>query len=163
MVEALRSRDILADRLRRCFESSDVLALYGDAMIPQVYVGFPENEPPAYIAVDEIADNIGTSGGASMGHQQINWSINLFLFAQHASRDKANATLMSYVDVVINTIMADPMLADTVDNSTVSMGAASTSADSSKYYIAAAQLIVNCTRYSACPNEIARLINDCNN
>lgn len=158
-----RARDVLKARLDAVFAADAFAALYPDAAsAPKVYEGFPASEPPFYAAVDEIADDPATSGGVSMGHQQVDFTLRVFLCAKHTDLLKAAGTLMCYVDAVIGSVMADPQLCMTVDNAFSQVEAAGTSAAQGKQYIAAASVGVRCTVYSECPAALAALVRQAN-
>ena len=162
MVTFSRPRDVLKNRLEKVFSPETFGVLYPGVRAPKVYKGFPTNEPPFYVAVDEIVDEARTSGGASMGHAQIDFTIHVWCFAQHASLETASDTLLSYVDAVFKSVVADQRLNLTVDNSFPSVETAGTSADSSKRYVAAASVAVACSVYSQCPSEILEVVNAAN-
>ena len=154
-----RARDVLKARLDAVFAADTFAGLYPEAAsAPKVFAGFPASEPPFYAAVDEIADDPATSGGVSMGHQQVSFTLRVFLCAKHTDLIKAASTLMCYVDAVIGSVMADPQLCTTVDNAFSQVEAAGTSAAQGKQYIAAASIGVRCTVYSECPAELAAVV-----
>lgn len=154
-----RARDVLKARLEAVFSAGTFAGLYPDAAsAPKVFAGFPASEPPFYAAVDEIADDPATSGGASMGHQQVDFTLHVFLCAKHTDLMKASGTLMCYIDAVIGSVMADPQLNTTVDNAFCQVEAAGTSAAQGKQYIAAASVGVRCAVYSECPAALAAVV-----
>ena len=152
------ARDALEVHLDAVFEPETFGALYPGTKAPKVMLGFPVSEPPFYCAVDEIVDAADTSGGVSMGHAQVGFTLRVWLCAQHADLKTASDALLAYIDAVFGTIMADPQLCGTVDNAFPSIETAGTAADSSKRYIAAASVAIACTRYSACPAELYEAI-----
>lgn len=157
------ARDVLKARLDAVFEPETFAGLYpGAAKAPKVTLGFPVNEPPFYVAVDEIVDAAATSGGASMGHAQVDFTLHAWLHAQHADLKTASDTLLDYIDAVFGCVMADPQLNFTVENSFPSIETAGTAADSSKKYIAAASVAVSCQVYSACPGGLADVVRAAN-
>ena len=103
-----------------------------------------------------------TSGAVSMGHAQVDFTLRVWLCAQHTSLEEASNALLSYVDAVTGAVMADPQLCGTVDNAFPSIESAGTAADSSKRYIAAASLSVACSVYSACPAFLAAVVEESN-
>ena len=157
-----RARNVLKKRLDAVFASEAFGILYPDAKTPKVFLGFPVTEPPFYAAVDEIIDEAATSGGVSMGHAQVDFTLRVWLCAQHADLMAASDTLMAYVDAVFGSVMADPQLCETVENAFPSIETAGTAADGSKRYIAAASVAVACTVYSACPASLAEVVNASN-
>ena len=162
MVSYAGARDVLKARLDAVFADEAFARLYPGAKAPKVFLGFPVTEPPFYAAVDEIADASAASGSASMGHAQIDFSLHVWLCAQHSDLKTASDTLMAYVDAVFCAVMADPQLCGTVDNCLPSIDTAGTAADGSKRYIAAASVAVACSVWSACPAAIAQAVEESN-
>ena len=152
-----RARDVLKHRLDAVFGDS-FSPLYEGIQAPRVYLGFPVTEPPFYAAVDEIVDTAETGGAVSMGHDTVNFTIRVWLCAQHTDLKTASDALLAYIDAVFGSIMADPQLNMSVDNSFPSIEAAGTAADSSKRYIAAASVAVACSAWSACPASLAEAV-----
>lgn len=158
VTDYIRARNVLKRRLEDVFSGEVFPELYPGAKEPRVYLGFPATEPPFYAAVDEIVEAAATSGGVSMGHAQVDFTLHVWLCAQHTSLETASDTLLAYVDAVIGATMADPQLCGTVDNAFPSLETAGTAADSSRRYIAAASVAVNCSVYSACPAQLAQAV-----
>lgn len=154
MVAPIKARDALHERLKALFGSEAFKTLYPEAKVPKVTLGFPTDEPPFYVAVDEIIDTSTTSGAVSMGHVEFEFGLGVWLFARHADLKTASNTLLCYMDAVMNAVCADHTLNGSVDNSFVSVESAGTSADSSKRYMAAASMGIQCTVHSICPKEI---------
>lgn len=152
------ARDVLKERLDAVFASEAFGVLYPGAKRPKTFLGFPVTEPPFYAAVDEIVDAAATSGGASMGHAQVDFTLRVWLCAQHADLAAASDTLLAYIDAVFGSVMADPQLCGSVDNAFPTIETAGTAADSSKRYIAAASVAVACTVWSACPASLAEVV-----
>ena len=152
-----RARDVLKHRLEAVF-GDPFAELYEGVRAPKVYLGFPVTEPPFYAAVDEIVDTAATEGAVSMGHDTVNFTIRVWLCAQHADLKTASDTLLAYLDAVFGAVMADPQLDMSVDNSFPSIEAAGTAADSSKRYIAAASVAISCSAWSACPASLAEAV-----
>lgn len=161
-VSFIDARDVLKSRLEAVFASSAFASLYPDVQAPKVYQGFPVNEPPFYVAVDEIADTASSNGAATMGHARIDFVIRVWCFARHTNQETAADTLNSYVDAVFKSVLADQRLNFTVDNSFPEIDAAGTSADSSKRYMASAAIAVNCQVFSQCPAELMEVVNESN-
>ena len=162
MVTFAEARDQLHERVDRLFASSAFMELYPGIQAPKVYKGFPVNEPPFYVAVDEIVDTAATSGAVSMGHAQLDFTVRVWCFARHTSQETAADTLLAYVDAVFKAVLADHTLGTTVDNSFPSIETAGTSADGSKRYLAAAAVAVQCSVFSKCPASIKEaIIHDC--
>lgn len=162
VTEYTRARDVLKGRLDAIFASEAFGTLYPGAKAPKVFLGFPVTEPPFYASVDEIADAAETTGGVSMGHAQVGFTLRVWLCAQHTDLAVASNTLMAYVDAVFGSIMADPQLCETVDSAFPSIESAGTAADSSKRYVAAASVAIACTVYSACPASLAEVVSTSN-
>ena len=132
--------------------------LWPDVPLPKVYLGFPVNEPPFYVAVDEVTDYLGTTGAVSMGHAEVEWTCRVWCFAQHTSLQTASDALLAYCEALIMAVLADNTLGGTVDNAFPGIETAGTSADGSKRYIAAASVAVRCSLFSVCPAEIREVI-----
>lgn len=163
VTDYIRARDELHRRLSAIFEAELFDALYPQAAkAPQVHLGFPVTEPPFYCAVDEIIDNLDTTGGATMGHAEVSFTLHVWLSAQHADLKKASDTLLCYVDAVAGAILCDQRLNMSVDNSFASIEASGTAADSSKRYIAAASMAIECTVYSQCPAALMQAVAEAN-
>lgn len=160
MVTFSESRDVLRRRLEAVFSSGAFAELYPGVQAPKVFQGFPVNEPPFYVAVDEVVDTAQTSGAASMGHARVDFTIRVWCLARHTSQETAADTLLAYVDAVFKSVLADHTLRTTVDNSFPSVETAGTSADGSKRYLAAASVAVQCSVFSQCPAEIMEVINE---
>lgn len=160
MVTYIEARDNLAKRLKAVFGAFETL--YPGVQAPKVYTGFPVEEPPFYVAVDEIADTAASSGAASMGHARIDFTIHVWCFARHMKQQVAADTLMAYVDAVFKAVLADQRLNMAVDNSFPEIEAAGTSTDSSKRYMAAASIGVACSVFSQCPAELMEVVNASN-
>ena len=154
VIPAIQARDVLYERLKKVFAKLD------GCQKPEVCRGFPTNEPPFYVAVDEIVDTATTEGAASMGHAKVAFELNVFLCAVHRELLVASNTLLAYIDAVFSSVLADHTLGMTVDNSFPAVSMAGTSADSSKRYIAAANVTVSCEIASACPAWVKEAIND---
>ena len=110
--------------------------------------------------MDEIVDTASTEGAASMGHAKVAFELNVFLCAIHRDLLTASDTLLSYIDAVFSSVLADHTLDMTVDNSFPAVGMAGTSADSSKRYIAAANVTVSCEIASVCPAWVKEAIDE---
>lgn len=156
MVTFIAARDELHRRLDAVAASFG--DLYPGAQAPKVYKGFPVNEPPFYIAVDDAVDTAATDGKATNGHGTLEFVVHVMCFARHAKRETAANTLLSYVDAVFSAVMADQRLKGSVDNSFPSVEAAGTSADNSKYYMAAASVAVRCSVFAKCPREFREVV-----
>lgn len=157
VTDYVRARNVLKERLDAVFASDAFAELYG-VRAPRVFLGFPASEPPFYAAVDEIVDASAASGGATMGHAQVDFTLHVWLCAQHADLVTASDTLLAYVDAVFASVLADPQLCDTVDNSFPQIDTAGTAADSSKRYIAAASVAVACTVWATCPHLLSEVV-----
>lgn len=161
MVTFTQARDVLRKRLGSVFGSA-FTTMHPGVQAPKVYQGFPPNEPPFYVAVDEIIDTAASSGAASMGHARIDFTVHVWCFARHANQETAANTLLAYVDTVFKAVLADQRLNGAVDNSFPEIETAGTSADSSKRYIAAASVAVACHVFSQCPAELMEVVNEGN-
>ncbi|MDD7369719.1 MAG: hypothetical protein SOW20_04560 [Berryella intestinalis] len=152
----------MKSRLDALFGSETFASLYPDTQRPKVYLGFPTNEPPFYVAIDEVIDTAASSGAASMGHARIDFSVRVWCFARHAKQETASDTLLAYTDAVFKAVLADQRLNGAVDNSFPEIETAGTAADSSKRYTAAASIAVACHVYSQCPAELMEVVNESN-
>lgn len=163
VTDYIRARDELHRRLAHIFAPELFAGLYPEAAHePQVFLGFPVTEPPYYAAVDEIVDSLDTTGSATMGHAEVSFTLHVWLSAQHADLKKASDTLLCYIDAVAGAILADQRLNMSVDNSFASIEASGTAADSSKRYIAAASMAIECTVYSQCPAALMQAVAEAN-
>lgn len=158
IMNAAMARDVLHKRLEAVFTPEVFGALYPGAKVPKVFLGFPVTEPPFYAAVDEIADAAETRGAVTMGHDEVVFTLRVWLCAQHTDLKTASDALLAYIDAVFGAIMADPQLNMSVDNSFPSIEAAGTAADSSKRYIAAASVAISCSAWSVCPASLAEAV-----
>ena len=161
MVTFVAARDVLKKRLEAVFESSAFAQLYG-VQVPKVYRGFPVNEPPFYVAVDEIVETASTTGAVTMGHAQIDFTVRVWCFAQHTKQEVAADTHSAYIDAIFKAVLADQRLNFTVDNSFPEIEAVGASADSSRYYSAAAVVAIKCQVFSQCPAELMEVVNESN-
>ena len=156
MVTFLAARDEIYRRMAKVGEA--FADLYPGVQEPKVYDGFPTSEPPFYIAVDSIVDTAAMGGQATNGAGQLDFTVHVLCFARHADQSTASAALLSYVDAVFKAVMADQRLARSVDIAFPSIEAAGTAPDSSKYYMAAASVGVQCTVFSKCPQEFREVV-----
>lgn len=152
------ARDVLHRRLVAVFASEEFGQLWPGVAAPKVYLGFPVNEPPFYVAVDEVTEAVSTTGAASMGHVEVQFTLRVWAFAQHADLQTAADTMLAYVEAVMMAVCADHRLCWTVDNAFPSVDAAGTAADSSKRYNAAASVQVRCTVFSQCPAALRKVV-----
>lgn len=160
MVNFVQARDVLKRRLEAVF-SSNVFAVQG-VPEPKVYQGFPVNEPPFYVAVDEIVDTATTDGAVTMGHAEVNFTIRVWCYARHVDQEVAANTLLAYISFIFDSILADQRLNFTVDNSFPEIETAGTATDSSKRYVAAAAVGIRCSVFSHCPDEILEVVHASN-
>ena len=152
----IESRDVLKERIDTLFGSWD--SLFPDVQCPKVYLGIPANEPPFYVAVDEVVDAATTEGGVTMAHDNLSWTLHVWAFSRHSSLEAASNTLLAYCYAIIGAVMADQTLCRTCDNCFAAIDSAGTAVDSSKYYQAAAVVSVQCTIFSVCPKEIRDIV-----
>lgn len=148
------ARDALFERLAAVFASAEL-----DVGIrPKVTKGFPVSQPRAYVAVDEVCDTAATRGAVSCGHDEVEFTIHVWAFAEHADRAKACNAVLGYVWTIFCAVLADRMLERTVGFATPSVRDASTAANGSKRFIAAATIDVTCTIGSTCPAWMKEVI-----
>lgn len=163
VTDYIRARNVLRKRLEAVFEPGAFSTLYPETeKAPKVFVGFPTTEPPFYAAVDEIVDVATTAGAATMGHDTVSFTLHVWLSAQHSDLGTAADALLAYIDAVFGSVMADPQLCGSVENAFPQIESAGTAADSSKRYIAAALLGIECTVWSSCPAELQELVSRAN-
>lgn len=162
VIPAAEARDVLHKRLEAVFGEEAFGSLYPGVKAPKVTLGFPVNEPPFYVAVDEIADTVSTGGAASMGHAEVSFDLNVWLCASHKDLKTAADSLIAYEDAIFAAVLADQRLNLTVDNAFPSIRNAGTGADSSKRYVAAANVAVACTVGSCCPAQIKEIVDAAN-
>lgn len=159
VTDFIRARDVLVQRMRDVFTPETFGVLYPETeKVPSVYLGFPTTEPPFYVAVDEIVDAAATSGAATMGRDRVDFTLHVWLSAQHTELARASDALLCYIDAVFGSIMADPQLCNTVENSFPQIESAGTAADSSKRYIAAALVGIECSVWTGCQPLIATAV-----
>lgn len=159
MVTFAAAREEVQRRMQAVFAPGTFADLYPGVQAPKVFRGFPVNEPPFYAAVDEIVDSARTSGAASMGHAQYDFTVHVWLFAQHRDQVTAADTLLAYIDAVFASVLADHTLRGTVDNCFPSVETCGTAADSSKRYTAAAAIAIECAVFSQCPARLKEVVN----
>lgn len=132
--------------------------LYPNVQQPKVFDGFPPKEPPFYIAVDAIVDTASVDGRAVPGAGQLDFTVHVWCFARHSDQATAANTLLAYIEAVFGAVMADQRLHMTVDNSMPAVEAAGISADSSKYYMAAASVGIRCSVFAKCPQRFREVV-----
>lgn len=133
-------------------------SLYPGVPEPRAFDGFPVNEPPFYIAVDDVVDTAEVSGGATTGAGRLEFTVHVMCFARHADRKTCSEALLCYVDAVFNAVMADQRLRMSVDTCFPTVEAAGVSADNSKRHMAAASVGVRCTVFSKCPERFLEVV-----
>lgn len=152
----IRSRDALYERLSAVLDK--FYQIYPDIQEPKLFKGFPVGEPPFYIAVDEVTPSASSAGAASIGRDNITWTLGVWAFAKHSNLLIASDTLLTYINLIFSIVMADPSLGRNVDNAFPSIEVIGTSRDPGNYYIAAAQLSIECTACATCPTEIRQIV-----
>ena len=159
VTDFIRARNVLAKRLEDVFTPDVFGVLYPETeKVPKVFMGFPATEPPFYVAVDEIVDVAATSGAATMGRDQVSFTLHAWVSAQHTELVKASDAVLCYIDAIFGSIMADPQLNRTVENAFPKIESAGTAADSSKRHIAAALIGIECTVWTGCQPLIAATV-----
>ncbi len=161
VINPKRARDVLEARLRHVL-SPEVLGRFSSAQAPKVVLGFPTDEPPFYVAVDEVPEGIEASGGATVGHLGMSFPLRVWLFASHRRLKTASDALIDYATVAMASVLADQQLDGTVDKAVPSLSGTATGADSSRRYIAAGTLTIQCTVSSVCPAEIKEAVIESN-
>ena len=159
----IRARNVLERRLDAVFNPETFDVLYPEAeQAPKTFVGFPTSEPPFYAAVDEVIDTASTAGASTIGQDTVTFTINVWLCAQHTRLSVAADTLLCYIDALFASIMADPSLNGTVENSFPRLESSGTAADSSKRHIAAAVVAIECQVWTGCHPLIAVAVESSN-
>lgn len=157
------ARDALLHRLTAVFAEETFSGLYDGFKAPKISLGFPTNEPPFFVAIDEVIDNMTSTGGATMGHSQREFTLRVWLCARHTDLKTASDTLAAYIDAVFNSVDVDRRLNFTVDNCQPEIETAGTSADSSKRCLAAASVAIRCQVFTNCPERLKEVVNASNN
>ena len=156
----IESRDALARRVRAVFDEKAFGATFGDMQPPDVFDGFPVNEPPFYVAVDEMATAISTDAGATTAARGMAFSLRVWCLAKHRGLSDASDTVSAYVQQIMWMLSADHTLGMTVDAASASVDDLGTGATPDRQYIAAACVVIECKVYSMCPpKEIREAIN----
>lgn len=162
MVDIKAARDNLHARIKAVFSESCFGALFPDDALPEVFLGFPVNEPPFYIAVDEIPEGTASGSAVSMGHGEVTFDLNIWLCATSSKLLIVADSLIDYQTAIIDAIMADQTLGRIVDSAFPRVTNTGTAANSSKRYTGAANIAVSCTKYSNCPNQIKEIVDAVN-
>lgn len=162
MVDVISPRNALYARIKGLFEEEVFSGICPSTKAPKVYLGFPTNEPPVYVAVDEVADSIQTSGSASMGHAEFSFDLHLWLYAQHTKLETSANMLLSYIGTVFAGILADPQLNGTVDNAFPRVDEIGTAAVEGRRYVSACVVSISCKVSSVCPNQIKEVVDAIN-
>ncbi|MEC4294043.1 hypothetical protein [Adlercreutzia shanghongiae] len=162
LMPAREAKEAIGARMRAVFAPEVFGALYPDVQPPRTYEGFPTNEPPFYVAWDEIVDAGSVAGAVTMGHPDVEFTLHVWTFAQHVDKKTASDTALAYTDVVLAALVADQTLNRTVDTAVPSITSAGTAADSSKRYMASVEVSVRCSVASSCPAEIKEAVDAAN-
>lgn len=160
VVPQIEARDALKKRLEGVFEPEAFGKLYPGYERPKVTLGFPVNEPPFYVAVDEIATNVQPGKGSSYGEVQIEFVLNVWVFARKTELEAAANTAIVYADAVFAAVCADQTLKGSVDLAVPSVSQGGTAADADRKYIATETVEIRCSTWSKCPHEIRELIHE---
>lgn len=160
VIPQIAARDALLNRLRGVLSGDAFRTLYPECECPKVTLGFPVNEPPFYVAVDEIATNVQPGKGSSFGEVQVEFVLNVWVFARKTELEAAANTAMAYADAIFASVCADQTLKGTVDLAVPSVSQGGTAADADRKYIATETVEVKCTTWSKCPHEIREVINE---
>lgn len=150
------ARDEMYRRMSRVGDS--FAELYPGVQRPKVFDSFPPKEPPFYIAVDSIVDSASMDGGAVPGAGRLDFTVHVWCFARHSDQATAANTMMAYIEAVFGSVMADQRLHMTVDTAVPAVEAAGISADSSKYYMAAASVGIRCSIFSKYPQRFREVV-----
>lgn len=162
MVDIKAARNNLHERVKAVFSDECFGALFPGMTIPDVFLGFPVNEPPFYVAIDEIPENTSAGAAVSMGHSEITFDLGIWICASNRELLTVADSLIDYEGVIIDAICADQTLGRTVDNAFPRVTNTGTAANSSKRYIGAANITVACSKFSNCPNQIKEIVDAVN-
>lgn len=163
MVDAARNaRDALLKRLEAVFAPEVFEEVCPGVKAPSVFQGIPVNEPPFYVAVDDVPDSIGTQGAVTNGHAAVSFSAHVWVQASMKDRKKASDTLIAYMFVALAAVLADQSLDMSVDNAFPSVSLAGVAADDSRRYLAAGCVDIECETWSACPAKVMEAVNAAN-
>lgn len=162
MVDIKAARNNLYERTKAVFSDECFGSLFPGMTVPDVFLGFPVNEPPFYIAVDEIPEGITADPAASMGHAEVTFELGIWLCTSNRDLLTVADSLIDYECTIIDAICADQTLGRTVDNAFPRVSDTGTAANSSKRYIGAANITVTCSKFSNCPNQIKESVDAVN-
>lgn len=162
LMPAREAKEAIGRRLSAVFSQEVFGSLYPDVQVPRAYEGFPSNEPPFYVAWDEIVDAASVTGAVTMNQPEVEFTLHVWAFAQHVDKKTASDTALAYADVILAALAADQTLNRTVDTAVPSITNAGTAADSSKRYMASVEITVSCSVASACPAEIREAVDAAN-
>lgn len=161
MIPQVAAIDALYKRVSGFFASDAFRAIYPDAVAaPVVTKGFPKNEQPFYVAVDEIVTDVQPGKGASMGQAEMEFAANVWVCARHSDLVKAANTAMSYADAVIACVLADQTMKGTVDHAVPSITGGGTAADGDRKYLATEALTISFKCWAVCPHEVREVLRE---
>lgn len=160
VVTQIAARDVLLNRLKKIFSADIFGALYPDYVLPKVLLGFPVNDAPFYVAVDEIVTNVTSGKGSTCGEVQVSFTLNVWVFARKTSLQDASNTAMVYADAIFSAVCADQTLKGTVDYSSPNIKQGATAADADRKYIATEIIEIDCKTWSKCPHAMREAINE---
>lgn len=162
MVDIKAARNNLYERMKAVFSDECFGSLFPGSTVPDVFLGFPVNEPPFYIAVDEIPEGVSNDASVSMGHSEATFDLNIWLCSTHRNLLTVADSLIDYECTIIDAICADQTLGRTVDIAFPRVSDTGTAANPSKRYIGAANITVTCSKFSNCPNQIKEIVDAVN-
>ena len=155
VIPQMAARDALERRLESFFGCDAFPSLFPAAVkAPAVSVGFPVNEPPFYVAVDEIVDDLQPGKGATCGQVAVKFRITVYACARNSDLLKAADTAASYAHAAIMCVLADQTLGGSVDHAVPSIAGGGTAADGDRKYIATEVVSVECDAWAVCPQEV---------
>lgn len=161
VIPQIAALDALYKRVLGLFSSQSFTTIYPDAVVaPVVTKGFPKNEQPFYVAVDEIVTDVQPGKGALNGQSEMEFTANVWVCARHADLVKAANTAMSYADAVIACVLADRTMRGTVDLATPSVVSGGTAADGDRKYLATEVLSITFKVWAACPDEVRKVLDE---
>lgn len=160
VIPQIAARDALKRRLEGVFSPEAFGCLYPDCERPRLTLGFPVNEPPFYVAVDEIVTDVQPGKGASCGEVQFDFVLRVWAFARKTGLEDAANTAMTYADAVLMAVCADQTLHGTVDHAVPSISQGGTAADADRKHIATEAVEIRCSVWARCPGEIRKVINE---
>lgn len=161
VIPQVAARNAIKSRIEKFFGCASFSTIFPEAAkAPRVSIGFPTNEPPFYVAVDEIVDDLQPGKGSSCGQIAIKFRVSVYACARHVDLIKAADTAGSYAFAVVMCVLADQTLDGAVDLAVPSISGGGTAADSDRKYLATAVVSIECDAWAVCPQEIREAMSE---